>query len=458
LFGSFKRKLDNDEIKVAQLSGYISEHTGYHHGEASLQGAIINMAQDFCGSNNINLLKPNGNFGSRRMGGNDAASARYIFTQLSDITRNVFINKDESILKYNIEEGDVVEPETYYPIIPLILVNGTKGIGTGFSTDIPPHNPLDIIQNIEDLLKGVVSEKLKELQPWYKGFNGIIEKVNDTTYNSYGKYQILNENTVHITELPIGTWTQDYIEFLAGLIEQNSLIQDYENNSGNHKIDIKLKFANSELQKLIKQGILEKKLKLITPIKTSNMHLFKNNVITKYSNANSILKDYAELRLEVYNERKKYYIKVLKNELAILKYRKKFIEQIIDKTIIIEKTKKVDIIQKLVELKYPELSHNIYTKISYDYLTNLPLFSLTLEKIEEINNDHQAKSSELETYKNTTVENLWLSELDELKNVYNKWVVSYDMNNDEPTKKQKSSKKVVKSKVEEVVVKKNKSK
>ncbi len=282
LYGAFKRKLENEEIKVAQLSGYISEHTGYHHGEASLQGAIVGMAQDYCGSNNINLLKPLGNFGSRRMGGKDAASARYIFTQLGDLTRLIYINKDEPILEHNIEEGDVVEPVNYYPIIPMILVNGSEGIGTGFSTDIPPFNPEDIISNIKKYLKGTEFSKLDELVPWFKGFIGTIEKVNENTYNSIGKATVISESCVHITELPIGTWTQDYIDFLSGLIQKEELIYDYENNSGNFKIDIKLYFKNSELQKLIKSDNIEKRLKLITPIKTSNMHVYKNNVITKY--------------------------------------------------------------------------------------------------------------------------------------------------------------------------------
>jgi DNA topoisomerase-2 len=444
IYGAFKRKLENEEIKVAQLSGYISEHTGYHHGEASLQGAIINMAQDYCGSNNINLLKPLGNFGSRRMGGKDAASSRYIFTQLSELTRNIYINKDEPILKHNVEEGDVVEPESYYPIIPMILVNGSEGIGTGFSTNIPPFNPLDIISNIKKYLKGNDFNKLDELVPWFRGFCGTIEKVNDTTFNSIGKYKVINETTVHITELPIGSWTQDYIDFLADLIQKDQLICDYQNNSGNFNIDIKVVFKTNELQKLIKSNSIEKKLKLVTPIKTSNMHLYKENVITKYNSPNSILKDYIELRLRVYDERKKHHIKVLENEMAVLKYRKKFIEQILSRKIIIEKRKKTDIIQDLIDFKYPELSISFGGKPSYDYLTNLPLFSLTQEKIDELNKEFQEKSDELELYRSTTIQDLWIGELDVFETQYNKWIESFEELK-EQEEKDKNKKKVNKS-------------
>lgn len=445
LYGAFKRKLDNEEIKVAQLSGYISEHTGYHHGEMSLQGAIIGMAQDYCGSNNINLLKPLGNFGSRRMGGKDAASARYIFTQLADLTRQIYINKDEPVLKYTVEEGDVVEPETYYPIIPMILVNGSEGIGTGFSTNIPPFNPIEIISNIKKYLRGTEIGKLDELEPWFKGFVGRIEKVNENTFNSIGKVTVINETCVHITELPIGVWTQDYIDFLSGLILKEELIYDYENNSGNHKIDIKLHFKNNELQKLIKSTTLEKRLKLITPIKTSNMHLYKNNVITKYSTANMILKDYIELRLNIYELRKSHYIKVLENEMLLLKYRKKFIEQILSKKIIIERRKKTDIVQDLINFKYPELATSLSSKPSYDYLTNLPLFSLTQEKIDEFNNEFVEKSNELELYTNTSIQELWINELDILETAYTKWIKNYSELMDFDDNKKDKSKKVNKS-------------
>ena len=452
LYGSFKRRLDNDEIKVAQLSGYISEHTGYHHGEASLQGAIINMAQDFCGSNNINLLKPNGNFGSRRMGGKDAASPRYIFTQLNELTRQIYINKDESVLEYNIEEGDVVEPVSYYPIIPMILVNGAEGIGTGFSTDIPPHNPIEIMSNIKEVLMGQKVTDLNDLVPWYKGFIGKIEKVNDNTYNSLGKYKIINETTIHITELPIGTWTQDYLEFLSQSIEEQKLISDYENNSGNHNIDIKIHFINGELQKLIKSNTLEKRLKLVTIIKTSNMHLYKNNVITKYQNANMILKDYIDIRMEIYTKRKNYNIKILENELSLLKYRKQFIEQIISKDIIIERKKKSEIIERLVELKYPELSISLENKVSYDYITNLPLFSLTLEKIEEFNKDYNDKLNELTMYKNTTVQQLWINEIDNLEKVYIKWLSNFEESINSNDVKTKNKSKINKGRKTEIDV------
>jgi DNA topoisomerase-2 len=149
IYSAFKRNLKS-EIKVAQFSGYVSEHSCYHHGEASLNGAIVHMAQTFVGSNNINLLKPNGQFGTRLQGGNDSASERYIFTELNDITRNIFKKEDDNILNYLNDDGNMVEPDWYAPIIPMILINGSKGIGTGFSTDIPSFNPVEIIKYMKN--------------------------------------------------------------------------------------------------------------------------------------------------------------------------------------------------------------------------------------------------------------------------------------------------------------------
>jgi DNA topoisomerase-2 len=464
LYGAFKRKLDSEEIKVAQLSGYISEHTGYHHGEASLQGAIINMAQNYCGSNNINLLYPSGNFGTRRLGGKDTSSPRYIFTQLSSLTRNIFITKDEFVLEHVIEEGDVVEPVRYYPIIPMILVNGSEGIGTGYSTNIPSYNPLDIINNIKTYIEGTQMDKLNELTPWYSGFNGLIEKhidkKNQVKYISHGKYEQLDEYTLRITELPVGMWTQTYIDFLSKLIEDANMLSDYENNCGNHKIDFKLCFRNGELQKLLKTNSLEEKLKLTSSIQVSNMHVYKNNEIVKYSNPNNIIKDYADIRLQIYQKRKNYLIKVLENELELLRYRRKFIKEVISNKLVISKKPKQVLIEELREKEYLELSTNINSKPSYDYLVGMPMWTLTQEKIDELESNYNEKKQEIDTYKNKSIQSLWLEELEVLLNSYVTWYENKISDLNESTcvkKKKKSDNKKLDDKKEVVKEKKNKS-
>ena len=163
-----------------------------------------------------------------------------------------------------------------------------------------------------------------------------------------------------------------------------------------------------------------------------------------------MLKDYLDIRLEFYNKRKEYYLKVLENELDLLKYRRMFIQQILNKEIIIERRKKELIIQDLVKFNYPELSTNINNKSSYDYLTTIPLFSLTLEKIDELENDFNSKTQELESYRNLSIQDMWIYELDTFEILYNKWIINRfneNLNDSKITKikNKNKSKKVIKT-------------
>ena len=202
LFSCFKRKLKSD-IKVAQLSGYVSEHSAYHHGEASLASTIVGLAQDFVGSNNVNLLVPSGQFGTRLQGGKDHASP-VTSSRLAPICRAIFPECDDALLDYLDEDGQVIEPEHYLPILPLVLVNGADGIGTGWSTSIPNYNPRDIVANIRATLS---DEEQERMHPWYRNFEGeIMEEVvkGEVRYHIKGKYEIQDETTLVITELPLG--------------------------------------------------------------------------------------------------------------------------------------------------------------------------------------------------------------------------------------------------------------
>merc|ERR1719261_127972 len=202
------------DVKVAQLVGYVGEHSAYHHGEMSLSGTIIQMAQDFVGSNNLNLLIPSGQFGTRLQGGSDHASARYIYTRMSPITRLIFSPLDDAILNYLDEDGDRIEPEWYAPIIPMVLVNGAMGIGTGWSTDVPNYDPRAIIENLRAFIGG---QKMKTMRPWYRGFKGKIASQGKGSYCASGRWSETS-NGIEITELPVRKWTQDYKEFLHSMM------------------------------------------------------------------------------------------------------------------------------------------------------------------------------------------------------------------------------------------------
>ncbi|MCH83397.1 DNA topoisomerase 2-like, partial [Trifolium medium] len=275
LFCSFKKKLVK-EIKVGQFIGYVSEHSAYHHGEQSLASTIIGMAQDFVGSNNINLLKPNGQFGTRNLGGKDHASSRYIYTELNTVTRCLFHEDDDKLLEYLNEEGRSIEPNWYIPIIPLVLVNGSEGIGTGWSSYIPNYNPREIIGNVRRLLN---EEEMVPMDPWYRGFRGTIEKsAKEGGYIVSGSVVEIDEQTFRITELPIRKWTQDYKQFLESITDgtpnvKDPLIEDFRQNGDDAIIDIEVKMKPEKIASIMQEGLF-KKFKLTNTISTSNMHLF----------------------------------------------------------------------------------------------------------------------------------------------------------------------------------------
>ena len=414
-------------IKVAQLSGYVSAETGYHHGEASLQGAIIGLAQNFVGTNNINLLYPDGNFGSRLQQGKDAASPRYIFTRLSDITPLLFNSDDTPLLDFLDDDGTPIEPEWYLPIIPMVLVNGCEGIGTGYSTYIPSYNPKDIVTN---LIKMIDDEDFQPLpmKPYFKGFHGTVQEIENGSYITKGRWEKLSDKQIKITEVPVGTGITIYKEFLESLIENNlsKKVSDKTSKTKKKKFELKdvqnktkdenddicfiVEFkSENDLEDLIKSGTLEKELKLVKSFSTNNMYLFNESLIlTKYDTPVDILLDFFDIRIQYYIKRRNYIIKKLKRELLILEAKARFIKEYIEGELQINKKSKDYIIALLEEREYP------LDEESYDYLLRLPIYSLTLEKINELNKQCENKKRELQFIKNKTPEELWKIDLEDL--------------------------------------------
>jgi DNA topoisomerase-2 len=431
LYSAFKKNLVN-EIKVAQFSGYVSENSGYHHGESSLNMAIVGMAQTYVGSNNINLLEPNGQFGTRMQGGKDSASERYIFTQLNKISRIVYNDKDDAILSYNNDDGDIVEPVYYLPIIPMVLVNGIKGIGTGFSTDILPYNPNVIIEYILDKLddKDLSSHKFV---PYWNGFKGdVYEDSDNNKYMVKGVYKKISKDTVHVTELPIGHWTEDFkvlLESLMDNVDKNGkktkpIIKEYDDMSRSTNVDIKIKFVSGVLDDLLQNengdiNNLEKVLKLVSTYSTNNMHLFnEEEKLKKYTSVIDIINDYYHVRMKGYTKRKFYIIDILKNELVVLSNKKRYIEELLEGTLDLRKKKKDEILAILQKKKYDMLDND-----EYKYLLKMPMDSVSLENIDKIVKDWKNKKDELDYYMKVTEKELWKKELLLLKNEYVKYIV-----------------------------------
>lgn len=428
LFSAFKKNLTT-EIKVAQFSGYVSEHSGYHHGEASLNAAIVGMAQNFVGSNNINLFMPNGQFGTRLQGGKDSASERYIFTQLNKITRSIFQHVDDNVLEYLNDDGLSVEPIYYAPIIPMVLVNGSKGIGTGFSTDIMCYNPLQIIAYLQNKLLSVGNDNI-EFVPYYEGFKGQISKISDEKFLIKGLYEKIAVDKIKVTELPVGYWTEDFKELLEGLIEPgvdkegkklSAIVKDYDDMSKDTNVDFTITFMKGKLEEL--EGSkgdygcngLEKLLKLYTTNTTTNMHLFDaNDTLHKYEKVSEIIDAYYEVRLKLYGTRKDYMIDALEKELVLLSNKAKYIQENLNGTVDLRKKKKEQVIAMLEEKGYDKIGDDE----EYKYLVKMPMDSVTEENVERLLKDKGNKEVELETIKNTSVYQMWKTELDGLKDLY----------------------------------------
>jgi len=409
LYACIKKGLYTD-TKVAQLSGYISEHTSYHHGETSLQGTIINMAQDFVGSNNINLLVPSGQFGTRLLCGKDSASPRYIFTHLQSITKVLFNEHDNVLLDYLDDDGMKIEPKYYIPIIPMILVNGSEGIGTGYSTNIPCYNPDDIIANLKRLIDNDGNADLKPMIPWYRGFMGSIELEEENRYISTGVWK-RTLNSIEISELPIGKWTQNYKEFLETLLESNEIL-DYKNNSDDKKVYFKVVFQKTVLDELEAKNEIVKKLKLTTVINTSNMHVFDENcTIRKMSCPEEIIYRFYKVRKEHYISRKKYLIEKLSSEYNLLESKIRFIKLVIEEKIVLFNKKKDFIVEQIKKVNPPLIKVNE----SWDYLLDLKIHVLTEEKIKDFENKMKSMSMELTTLKETSINSLWNTELKKLE-------------------------------------------
>jgi DNA topoisomerase-2 len=408
LYGCLKKGLYTD-TKVAQLSGYISEHTSYHHGEVSLQGTIVNMAQDYTGSNNINLLVPSGQFGTRLQGGKDSGSPRYIFTRLQPVTKILFNDHDSKLLEYLDDDGMTIEPKYYIPIIPMVLVNGSEGIGTGYSTNIPCYNPDDIIANLKKLIDSDGKAELTPMIPWYRNFKGTIQLESENKYLSTGVWKRINATTIEITELPIGKWTQVYKEFLESLVEANEII-DYKNNCDDTNINFKVVLQKTVIDSLIESNEVIRKLKLTSYINTSNMHVFDSECkIRKINCPEEIIFRFYQVRRDLYINRKKFLLKNLKGECDILEAKVKFIQLVIAEKIIVFNKKKDFIVEQIK--KHDLLKINS----GYDYLLDLKLSSFTVEKIEELTQKMKKMQGEHSLLESTTIPQLWTSELKSLE-------------------------------------------
>lgn len=386
------RKL-KDKIKVAQFAAAVAENTSYHHGEQNLQNTIINLAQSFVGSNNLPLFSEDGMFGTRLDGGKDAASARYIFTRKRDYFDALFPEEDDPLLLRREDDGVLIEPYYYVPTIPLLLVNGSMGIGTGWSSFCPCFNPDDII-NIAALWmdndKKGFDKKIKTLIPWYRDFKGSIKKAetkNDSKkFITSGIIQKTNSGAI-ISELPIGEWTSSFIEWLI------SSGFDHNNNSTPQNVMIEIKNVTN---------LDEIKKKLTSSLSLNNIVVFDQKDDISVVDIENIFDIWGEEKLRILNLRKTAKLEKLQNDLEIFTVKREFILQVKEKKIDLTKDLST-IINKLKKITLNESHHTI--------LLEMNVRSLTLEKSEELYKKIQETEKEIDILSKKTTRDIWYEDV-----------------------------------------------
>jgi len=431
LHACFKRNLRN-EIKVAQLGGYVAEHTAYHHGEASLNMTIVGMAQDFVGSNNLNLLMPNGQFGTRSQGGKDAASPRYIFTKLNDLARLVFPQSDDPLLDFLTEDGQAIEPKYFVPILPMVLINGISGIGTGWSSEIPCYNPLDVAQAVRDRIAG---REPRVLAPWYRGFVGDIE-IDEAAqrYTFLGRAVVSVQGRamfVEIDELPIGKWTQtekEYIESLKSPKEgQTAWVRDYME----YHTDTSVRFVvemTAEGARAVDQHGAQAVFKLANTIATTNMVAFDaEGKIHRYNNTSEIIKEFYITRLELYSKRHAHLLAQIEHALRIARNRRRFIDEA--HHLMDTRTSREKLVENLRARGYEavvdarekagdEDPDDDADAREYQYLLKMPMSSLTQNRARALDAEIAKLTEEKRILERKTPKDLWGEDLEAFEKAY----------------------------------------
>ncbi|ULU00519.1 hypothetical protein L3Y34_001170 [Caenorhabditis briggsae] len=415
---------ETTEMKVSQLAGAVAHRQSYHHGEESLVRTIVRMGQTFCGASNMPLLQPIGQFGTRHEGGNDAASARYIFTSLAPTTRLLFPIADDDLLEKKVEEGITVEPNTLCPIIPLILVNGTEGIGTGWSTKVANRNPVDVIDMIRrkiDLSSLVVNE----IPPFYEDYKGKIEIVTPTKFISTGKIKISrperkNASTfsVEISELPIGVWTSKYKEKLSNILEKLPITEFSERHT-EKQVNFRLIFDRKKAARFLQKSNsdLLNYFKLRTSI-TENRVLFdRNGQLKEFGNVSEIANEFFEIRKDLYQKRLEIQKRECEAKLKYVNNQMNFIELVTNGTF---ELKSMD--RESLELKLEEIGFEVDSmktenskKSNYGYLLEMPLSRLTLDEMNRLKERKSRRNLELKAAESADWKSTWHSELDKLE-------------------------------------------
>lgn len=388
-----------DKIKVSQLGSKVAEFSEYLHG--NLDGVIVNLAQDFAGTNNIPLMKKKGNFGTRFS--NEAAASRYIYTYGSDEFFELFKKEDNDILKDQYFEGDKIEPMFYVPNLPILLINGSEGVSSGFAQKILPRDPSEIRKYLKGRLQGKTPKY--NFNPYYKGFNGTVEQgEHPAQWLIKGKVERKGVNKVQITEIPVGYDLKGYLKILDDL-DDRKVIQSYRDLSEDDNFKFDVTVPSRDLKDWDGETLMQK-LKLVKKVSENYTVIDENNKIKVYESAQEIMDHYIRVKLDFMARRKENSIKNLESEILLDLSKYNFIQRIVNDDLVISKRKKSEIVGELGKIE------DIHEKEgSYDYLLNMAIHSLTEERMKKLEGDIEEKRSRLNELSNSSAEDLWSEEI-----------------------------------------------
>jgi DNA topoisomerase II len=391
-------------MKLFQLAGRVAADSYYHHGNTSLESAMVGMAQKF--KNSLPLLDGIGQFGSLRSPA--AGAPRYISAKLHPNFRLIY--QDFELLNNKMEEGEEIEPDFFLPIVPTVILNGSSGIAVGFATNILNRNPKDVVDACLAVLGG---KKIKNLSPWLSEFTGTFTRdpSNPNTWKISGSYKVVNSTTVKVTEIPPAFTYEKYEEWLNSLVDKKILV-DYEDNSSD-KIEYVLKFQRAVLADYISKSKLDALLKIHSQETENLTTIDETGKLKIFEKAEDIVTHFVNVRLGFYDKRKEYLLNKLRRELLIISNRARFIKDIIDGKLKINNVPREIIIKYLTDNKYDQVDGG------YTYLLSMAIYTLTKEKFEELLKQKADKEAEIVVIEKTDPKDMYIKDLEKLKKSLN---------------------------------------
>lgn len=413
MHAAFNGGLKNGENKkLLNLSGDTMNLSLYPHGDSSLNGTIITLSQPF--KFNCNPLECDGQVGSLRSP-KSVSAPRYLYVKLSKFSD--LWKTDIELTNQIFDEGQYVEPENYLPIIPTVILNRQEGIAPGYKFSTMSYNPNDVINCCIDFIKNKCKDESTNgfvLHPYIREYDNKLWKVNDDgKWVSDGKFSLdLKKDRVEITMFPYDTDFEGFEKHLNKLIEKNR-IKDWKNFSEDSNIKYVVQFNKGELSKLGKRKTVNShicNLFKLTKVVPDDLLwvLDENNKIRHFQTPQQLIEYFVKYRLNIYNDRKSRLVKILddkyeKNSLLV-----KFIELVCKGKLKIRNRSKVDIKVDMDTHKLPM------------YLIGTPMSKVTIEERDELLKENEAIKKELEYIKKTTIQQMYLNDLNELKNKFEK--------------------------------------